>query len=102
MNMKWVLPIACVVTLAACQSGGMKGSNSSMGSSSTSPAATSSGTYSSGSSMGSSSGMTSSDKANPNANPAAANPQPGEGQAKERGASPALNTGPTTSGTTTK
>lgn len=99
MNMKWVLPIACVVTLAACQSGGMGKSNSSMGSSSSSPAATSSGTYSSGSSMGSS---TSSDKANPNANPAAANPQPGEGQSKERGSNPALNTGPTTSGTTTK
>lgn len=56
---------------------------------------------SSGSTMGSGSSSGSS-MTNPAGNPAAANPQPGEGQSKERGSNPALNTGPTTSTTTTK
>ncbi|MDB5798336.1 MAG: hypothetical protein JWP36_2238 [Paucimonas sp.] len=90
---KWVLPLACVVALSACgqmqQDRARSSSTGSMGASSTSS------TGSSGSSM------TSGSVANPNANPAAANPQPGEVGAKEKGSNPAVKE-PTTSGTTTK
>lgn len=103
--MKWVLPLACVVTLAACspmQQGRSSTSGTSSGATSPSSSSMGSGTYSSGSSSGASgSGVSSGSMPSGGMVTPQTVPAPGEAGAKAKGADPSVPE-PTTSGTTQK